>query len=199
MRTKPQFQTNDEWVSDYEGGQQGTRLHPLTNHPEKHATSNAQSMKTRRSKEKPSPKLVMPEEMPALIPEGWYTAKCINQEMAEYWGDPKIIFTFQIIDVEYSGTQLQCFFNVQKKPNTTGGIDYMPGLRGHYMRMLRRVFGSQMGDADSLPQPQELVDRMFNVEVETVGSDHQRNSLDKANRYSKVKTNIELIEDKKNT
>jgi hypothetical protein len=181
VRKQPEDQSNGEWLADFTGEL-----------PQQHDTPP-------QERHKPAPRLVMPDDLGALIPEGWYVARCVFQRLGEYWGDPKVTFTFQIILGEYNGTKLECFYNLQKQGNEAGGFDFVPGKCSDYVRMLRRVFGGLWHKDGTAVQPQDLVSKVFNVEVETVDRDHKRGPLEKANQYSKIKTNIGIRNEERNT
>lgn len=187
--TNVESQSTEAWLAGYNGSQTGSPVvssPPTPTRPEK-----SPALKQEREG-KSAPKLVMPDDLDVLIPEGWYIARCIYQQIGEFWGSPKLTLTFQITLGEYNGTKLECFYNLQKQKTDSGGHDLVPGKRSHYLRMLRRVFGGVLNENGMPIQPQDLVGKLFDVEVGTVSSDHQKIPLDQANHYSRIKTNIEL-------
>jgi len=179
-------QSNEEWLADYEEG--NAAAHHTSNPQSSITQLNPGSEKT--TKKQVIPKIVPPENLPTVIPEGIYTAKCCDFQFGEYWGASKLIVKFDITMGRYEGTRLECYYNLDKKKNTDG--EFVPKQRSLYFRVMSEMFATKKAAGGNWLSPENLLGKLFRIEVITVTKDHAKKSLG-CNQYSKVKPNIELI------
>lgn len=191
----PSEQTNEEWLTDYEGRSSGasiTRLHGRSASKTQKTTEGNLKESDRQEQRKHPHKIVVPKDLPVLIAEGMYSAKCLSYEFGEYKGSKKIYFKFEIREGRYAGTRLECYFNLNWKKDASGEYVLMPGARCDYLRAMRRMFGELEKCGGDWLDPDNPVSKSFRVEVVTVTKDHERTSLG-SNQYSKIKHTIELL------
>jgi len=104
-------QSNEEWVADYDGRK--SVASSSTRFPERSSTSNANKRKQRQSSPRTQPhKVVVPKDLPVLIPEGSYQAKCYGYRFSEFKGTKKIVIEFDVSEGRYTDTHLKCFYNL---------------------------------------------------------------------------------------
>lgn len=183
-------QDHREWIDAYEG-KPITKAVPIK--PQAKPKGDLRVIKKDLTQQKMrSPKIVAPDEMTVLIPEGGYAAKCKNYRLTDFWSSSKLVLDFEISEGRFSGTKLECYYNLSRKKNEAGEFDFVPSKRGAYLRMMRQAFSDDhQPDGDRL-SPENLLGKTFRVEVATVNKNHAREALN-SNQYSKIKTNIELI------
>jgi hypothetical protein len=187
-------QSTDQWLADYESPKphrpsrlqvadspdsEGRQAETPTNKPAKKTTSE--------------PKFVSPEESSALIPEGWYTAKCFDYKLTSYFSNSKVTFSFVITEGRHMGTKLECFFNLDREITQDGEEFFRPSKRGHYLRMMKHVFDEKEQAEPDWLAPRNLIGKVFRVEVDTVTKNNNRESLGSGCQYSKIKTNFKPI------
>jgi len=194
-------QSNEEWLADYEKPMKKNAAVQQTN------TSNPQASVTQLNpgpaqgttrKNQIAPKIVLPDNLPTVIPECNYKARCYDFTFGEYWGESKLIVKFEITIGLYANTRLECFFNLDKKKNTAGEFVMVPKKRSLYLRAMSKMFAKVKAAGGDWLSPENLLGKLFNIEVITVTKDHAKETLG-CNQYSKVKPNIELINENKQT
>jgi hypothetical protein len=182
--TEAHDQSHAVWLAAYEG--KPTKP-PALESPQSKSNAGQQI-----SHLKQAPKIIAPGDLAALIPEGWYSARCYEYRFMEFWSSSKLVLKFGISEGRYLGTRLECFYNLDRQKNKSGDYDYVPSKRGSYLRLMKVAFADiEQSNGDWL-SPENLIGKMFRVEVTTVNRDHARETLGK-NQYSKIKPNIELI------
>ena len=187
-------QTTEEWLEDYEGKRPNDNIARLPSKPVSVGEDQEIHRKPDRFVPKQAtPKIIAPNDLPAIIPEGNYTAKCYDFAFGEYWGDSKLTLKFEIDQGRYAGTRLECFFNLDRKKNTDGEYVLAPKKRRLYVRMMRQMFSEILEAGGDWLSPDNLLGKAFRVEVVTVTKNHERTALG-CNQYSKIKPNIELLD-----
>lgn len=190
-------QSNEEWLANYE---KPTKRNAATQQPN---TSNPQASVTQLNhtpaqgatkKNQIAPKIVPPDNLPSLIPEGIYTARCCDFQYGEYRGAPKLTVNFEISLGPYAETRLECFYNLDRQKNTDGEYEFVPKKRSLYLRVMSEMFATIKAAGGDWLSPENLVGKSFRVEVSTVTKDSAKQALG-CNQYSKVKPNIELIKE----
>jgi len=184
-------QSREEWLADYDK--------PTTRNAVARHTSNPQSRIThpgtaqrQTTKKQIIPKIVPPENLPTVIHEGMYTAKCCHFQFREFWSTSKLTLIFEISVGRYAGIRLECFYNLDKKKNTD--CEFVPKQRSFYFRVMSEMFATIKAAGGDWLAPENLLGKLFRIEVITVTKDHAKKSLG-CNQYSKVKPNIELIKE----
>jgi hypothetical protein len=192
----PSEQTHEEWVEEYNGQEPAKviALPPTSSKTKPPQNGKDENQKPERFLPKHmAPKIVAPDDLSALIPEDYYTAKCYDFDFGEFWGSSKLILKFEISEGRYAGTHLECFFNLDQIKNPDGEYVLAPKKRSTYLRMMRQLFGDIQKAGGDWLSPHNLVGKSFKVEVVTVTKDHAKESLG-CNQYSKIKPDIELLQ-----
>ena len=122
-------------------------------------------------------------------------AKCNCDKFDEYWGTSKLIITFGISQGRYVGTQLECFFNLDRKMNQDGEYILAPKKRGAYIRRMRSLFKNNCEQGGDWLTPENLLGQQFKIEVETITKNYAKEALECCNQYSKVKPSFKLLND----
>ena len=190
-------QSNEEWLADYEKPMKwnAAAQQPNTSNPQASVTQlNPGPAQRTTIKNQIAPKIVLPDNLPIVIPEGIYTARCYKYQFGEYRGVPKLIVNFEISLGPYAETCLECFYNLDRKKNTDGESVLVPKKRSLYLRVMNEMFATIKAAGGDWLSPENLVGKSFRVEVTTVTKDHAKQALG-CNQYSKIKPNIELIEE----
>ena len=180
-------QTKEEWLEEYEGTRPDDKIVRL---PSKRVSVGSDQeihqKPDRFVTKKTAPKIIAPDDLPALIPEDFYTAKCYDFAFGEYWGDSKLTLKFEIEQGRYARTRLECFFNLDRKKNPDGEYILVPKKRSAYLRVMRNMFSEILEAGGDWLSPDNLLGKSFKVEVVTVTQDRERESLGN-NQYSKIK------------
>ena len=185
-------QTNAEWLADYRGPRPSAKNAQMpSNQVALSADHKNQHKQARFVPKQVTPKIIAPDALPALIPEGIYTAKCDDFAFGEYWGDSKLTLKFVINEGPHTGTRLECFFNLDRKKNPDGEYILTPKKRSMYVRTMRNIFSEILEAGGDWLSPDNLLGKSFRVEVVTVTQNHERAALG-CNQYSKITPNIEL-------
>ena len=129
-----------------------------------------------------------PEKRPPRVPNGVYQVRYEYYETRPSFGmgRPKVFITFSVITpVEYRGTLLQKFYNVEriKEPRRGGG--FVPPYNGDLMRNMDRLFGAPTR-RDRLVIGGNFRTRDWDVLVREVTFDAKKRSLPEASRYSVI-------------
>jgi hypothetical protein len=191
----PQDQTDKEWLKDYGGKKAGPETAQST--PEKRsitpqAVSSIGKKRERFQPKKSAPKIVAPDDLPVLIPERAYEAKCCEYKFTDYRGTSKLVVKFEISEGQYAGVHLEAFYNLPRQKEEGGEDIITPSKRGAYLRTMNNLFGDVRQAGGDWLSPDNLLEKSFRVEVQTVTSNYSKEALG-CNQYSKIKTNIELI------
>lgn len=188
-------QSDAEWLTDYEGKKPEKAVpHALNEHKPLALLSEASTNK-KQAKSAPRrqvPKIVAPDDLPVVIPEGSYTAKCHDYRFSEYWGKSRLTLKFEISQGRYAQIHLECFYNLDRKKNPNGEYILVPKPRSAYVRQMKQMFYEISEVEGEWLSPENLLSKTFRVEVVTVTKNHERKALG-SNQYSKIKTNIELL------
>jgi hypothetical protein len=193
--TEVRDQSNELWLAAYEGkptAQVAPGIQETDGQQTQSKGAHREAKKDRFQQKKQVPKIVAPDEMSILIPEGGYAARCDDFTFADFWSSSKLVLKFEISEGRYSGTRLECYYNLSRKKNEPGEFEYVPSKRGSYLRMMRQAFAVEEQSSGDWLSPENLLGKSFRVEVVTVIKNHAREELG-SNQYSKIKTNIELL------
>ena len=188
-------QSHEEWLADYEKPtkRNAATQQPNGFNPQASVTQlNSGPAQGTTRKNQIAPKIVLPDNLPSVIPEGIYTARCYEYQYGEYRGAPKLTVNFEIAMGPYAETRLECFYNLDRKKNTDGEYEFVPKKRSLYLRVMNEMFATIKAAGGDWLSPENLLGKLFKIEVITVTKDHAKKSLG-CNQYSKVKPNIKLI------
>ncbi len=191
----PRNQSHAEWIADYEGENPGKVIpHALNEHKPQAALNDANAIE-KRGKTPPrrqGPKIVPPDDMAVLIPEGRYTAKCYDYKFCKYWGKSRLNLKFEINQGRFAGTRLECFYNLDREKNPNGEYILAPRKRRAYVRLMKQMFNEVFEAQGDWLSPENLCGKTFRVDVITVIKNHAKEALG-CNQYSKVNPGFELI------
>ena len=123
-----------------------------------------------------------------------YTASCYGYQFNNYWGTTKLTLKFEVSKGRYTGTRLECYFNLDRKKNLDGEYILAPKKGRMYVRAMRKMFSKVLEAGGDWLSPDNLVGKSFKVKVKTVIKNSTREKLG-SNRYSKIRPNIELLDE----
>ncbi len=128
-----------------------------------------------------------------LVPEGEYELRYVDYETATYYGSPKVVVHYAIIEPEeFAGLPIDRFYNVKK---LTGP----PGRFGKYLvrpnGSLFREFKKLVGHAERLDRLRfaRLKGQRVIGEIQTVKTDHKHEELPEDDRYSRIRRLIKVL------
>jgi hypothetical protein len=120
----------------------------------------------------------------ALIPDGSYKAQIKSWRTFRYMGEPRVEFTFEIRQGEYTNTQIGFFTGVKSiigKEAING--EFIPAGRqsnlGKAVRLAEQLIGNK-------PTIRSLLNVIWEVQVITIKQDAQRQPLRDEDMYSKI-------------
>ncbi len=119
-----------------------------------------------------------------LIPDGLYTAQIKDWRTFRYMGDPRVEFSFEILEGDYVRTPVGFFTGVKQligKESTKG--EFVPAGRqsnlGKAIRSVEQLSGHK-------PTFRKLIEVTWEIQVITIKMDAQKQPLNEADWYSKV-------------
>jgi len=128
-----------------------------------------------------------------LVPEGEYELRYIDYETANYYGSPKVVVHYAIVEPnEYAGLPVDRFYNAKRLTGAPGRFGkYIAPRRGDLFREYSRLIG----------QPERLDRILFSRlkgkrvigEVQTVHTDHKHEALPEDDRYSRIKRLVSVL------
>jgi len=128
-----------------------------------------------------------------LVPEGEYELRYVDYETATYYGSPKVVVHYAIVEPdEFAGLPVDRFYNAKK---LTGP----PGLFGRYIAPRRgdlfREFKKLVGHAERLDRLcfARLKGERVIGEIQTVKTDHKHEELSEDDRYSRIRRLIKVL------
>lgn len=130
-----------------------------------------------------------------LIPSGNYEVAYLYYETGVYWGKPKVVVHFSVINHDtYAGTEVDRFYNVASldgPPRRYGG--FSAGCRGD---LYREYIGlrSEAVRRDRISYA-FLKEKRVLAQIEPVTRDYQRRPLPSDDQYSRITNLIRIIDD----
>lgn len=121
-----------------------------------------------------------------LVPEGEYELRYVDYETASYYGSPKVVVHYAIIEPEeYAGLPIDRFYNAKKLTGPPGRFGkYIAPRRGHLVREFNRLIGrASRPDRISFAK---LKGKRITCEIQTVKIDHNHEELAEDDRYSRI-------------
>jgi len=128
-----------------------------------------------------------------LVPDGEYELRYVDYETASYYGSPKVVVHYAIIEPdEYAGLPVDRFYNAKRLTGPPGRFGkYVAPRRGDLFREYSRLVG----------QPERLDRILFSRlkgkrvigEVQTVHTDHKHEPLPEDDRYSRIKRLVSVL------
>ena len=128
-----------------------------------------------------------------LVPEGEYELRYVDYETATYYGSPKVVVHYAIIEPEeYAGLPVDRFYNAKKLTGPPGRFgQYVAPRRGDLFREFRKLVG-RTERPDRLRFAQLRGQRVIG-EIQTVRTDHKHEELPEGDRYSRIKRLIHVL------
>ena len=128
-----------------------------------------------------------------LVPEGEYELRYVDFETADYFGKPRVVVYFAIIEPDdYAGLPIERFYYVKKligPPQRFGKYKAKP--RGNLIREFKRIAG-RAGRLDRISF-KRFRDLRIIAEVQTVRRDYQRQPLDEDDYYSRIARLVKVL------
>jgi len=128
-----------------------------------------------------------------LVPEGEYELRYVDFETADYFGKPKVIVHFSIIEPDdYAGSPINRFYNVK---TLTGPPQRFGKYRAKPCGNLIREFKRIAGRANRLDRIsfKRFRDLRIIAEVRTVQRDYLREPLHEDDYYSRISRLIRVL------
>ena len=128
-----------------------------------------------------------------LVPEGEYELRYVDYETATYYGSPKVVVHYAIIEPEeYAGLPVDRFYNATKLTGPPGRFGkYVAPRRGDLFREFKRLIGQ--GERLDRLRFARLKDQRVIGEIQTVKTDHKHEELPEDDRYSRIKRLIHVL------
>jgi hypothetical protein len=130
-----------------------------------------------------------------LVPPGEYLVRYLRYWTAIYWDKPKVFVEFSIVSPEeHAGLPVERMYNAAKllgPPRNSG--NFRPAPRGTLLREYRRLMGDP-GRLDRISFAQ-LTSKDILAKITTVTKDRNRNTLTKADQYSRIDELIMIVND----
>ena len=128
-----------------------------------------------------------------LVPEGEYELRYVDYETATYYGSPKVVVHYAIVEPdEFAGLPVDRFYNAKKLTGPPGRFGrYVAPRRGDLFREFKRLIGrSERLDRLRFAQ---LKDQRVIGEIQTVTTDHKHEELPEDDRYSRIRRLIKVL------
>ena len=128
-----------------------------------------------------------------LVPEGEYELRYVDYETATYYGSPKVVVHYAIIEPEeFAGLPVDRFYNAKKLTGPPGRFGkYVAQRRGDLFREFKKL----VGRAERLDRLRfaRLKGQRVIGEIQTVKIDHKHEELPEDDRYSRIRRLIKVI------
>ena len=128
-----------------------------------------------------------------LVPEGEYELRYIDYETARFFGGPKVVVHYAIIEPEeFAGLPIDRFYNAKK-------LNGPPGRFGKYVARpngnLFREFKKLVGRVERLDRISfaKLKGKRIIGDIQTVKTDHKHEELTEDDRYSRIRRLIKVL------
>ena len=122
-----------------------------------------------------------------LVPEGKYSVAYIEHQTGMFFGSPKVVFRFRVLNFgEHNGVVLERFYGVKKivgKPGKWG--NFKPPLHGDFLMEFVDCFHLDPKRLDRIPLS-HFERNILLAEVKTVYTNSKQSQRPKQLRYSKV-------------
>ena len=130
-----------------------------------------------------------------LVPEGEYELRYVDYETASYYGSPKVIVHYAIIDPEeYAGLPIDRFYNAKKLTGPPGRFGkYVAPRRGDLYREFNRL--TDCSDRPDRITFARLKGKRIIGDIQTVKTDHKHEELTEDDRYSRIRRLISVLPD----
>jgi len=128
-----------------------------------------------------------------LVPEREYELRYVDYETAIYYGSPKVVVHYVIIEPEqYAGLPVDRFYNVTRLIGPPGRFGkYVASHRGNLFREFKKLIG-HTERLDRLRFAQLKGQRVIG-EIQTVKTDHKHQELPEDDRYSRIKRLLHVL------
>ena len=128
-----------------------------------------------------------------LVPEGGYELRYVDYETATFYGNPKVVVHFAIVNPEgYAGLPVDRFYNVTKLTGPPGRFgNYVAPQRGALIREFKRI-AKPTGRSDRISFAKFKNKRIIG-DIETVKTDYKRERLQQDDQYSRVKELVSVL------
>ena len=128
-----------------------------------------------------------------LVPDGEYELRYVDYETATYYGNPKVVVHYSIIDPEeYAGLHVDRFYNALRLTSPPGRFGkYVAPRRGDLFREFKKL----VGRSERLYRLRftQLKDQRVIGEIQTVKTDHRHEELPEEDRYSRIKRLLHVL------
>ncbi len=128
-----------------------------------------------------------------LVPEGEYELRYVDYETAKYYGSPKVVVHYAIIEPEeFAGLPVDRFYNAKKLTGPPGPFGkYIAPRRGDLFREFKRL----VGRAERLDRISfnKLKGKRIVGDVQTVVIDHNHEELPVDDRYSRIRRLVSVL------
>ena len=128
-----------------------------------------------------------------LVPDGEYELRYVDYETATYYGSPKVVVHYAIIEPEeYAGLPVDRFYNAKTLTGPPGRFgNYIARRRGDLFREFNRIIGrAERLDRISFAR---LKDKRIIGDIRTVHVDHKHEELPEDDRYSRIRRLIKVL------
>ncbi len=128
-----------------------------------------------------------------LVPEGEYELRYVDYETRRYYGSPKVVVRFSIVEPEkYASSPVERFYNAKKLTGPPGRFgSYVATIRGDLFREFNRIAGrAERPDRISFAR---LKNRRIIGAIETVRIDHNRAELPRDDQYSRIACLVRVL------
>ena len=128
-----------------------------------------------------------------LVPEGEYELRYVDYETATYYGSPKVVVHYAIIEPEeFAGLPVDRFYNAKKLTGPPGLFGkYIARRRGDLFREFNRIIGRvERLDRISFAR---LKGKRIIGDIQTVQIDHKHEELPEDDRYSRIRRLIKVL------
>ena len=128
-----------------------------------------------------------------LVPEGEYELRYVDYETTAYFGSPKVVVHYAIVEPdEFAGLPVDRFYNAKKLTGPPGRFGrYIAPRRGDLFREFNRLIG-RVERTDRLRFAWLKGQRVI-AEIQTVKTDHKHEELPEDDRYSLIRRLIKVL------
>ena len=130
-----------------------------------------------------------------LVPDGEYVVRYLDYETGNYWGTPKVVVHFVIVESDnFEGSPVDRFYNATRLTSPPGRFgNYVAPACGDLIREFNRLTGS-MERADRISFA-KLKGKRIQAEVKRVQYDYCHEPLAEADQYSRISRLIRTLPD----
>ncbi len=128
-----------------------------------------------------------------LVPEGEYELRYVDYETATYYGSPKVVVHYAIVEPdEYAGLPVDRFYNAKRLTGAPGRFGkYVVPRRGDLFREYSRLLG-QPARLDRISFFRLKGKRVIG-DVQTVHTDHKHEPLPEDDWYSRIRRLVSVL------